>query len=43
MIVVGAGGHAKVVVASARAAGFRVVGVVDDDATRWGTEVLGVA
>ncbi len=31
------------VVATARAAGFVVSGVVDDDATRWGTQVLGVA
>lgn len=31
------------VVASARAAGFRVVSVVDDASARWGHEVLGVA
>jgi sugar O-acyltransferase (sialic acid O-acetyltransferase NeuD family) len=43
LIVVGAGGHAKVVVASARAAGFRVVGIVDDNVARWGTQVFGVA
>lgn len=42
LIVVGAGGHAKVVVATARAAGFRVLAIVDDDVARWGTSVLGV-
>jgi sugar O-acyltransferase (sialic acid O-acetyltransferase NeuD family) len=42
LIVVGAGGHAKVVVATARAAGFRVVAIVDDDAARWGASLLGV-
>ena len=42
LIVVGAGGHAKVVVATARAAGFRVVAVVDDARVRWGGAVLGV-
>jgi sugar O-acyltransferase (sialic acid O-acetyltransferase NeuD family) len=43
LIVVGAGGHAKVVVATARAAGYRVVAIVDDARPRWGTQVLGVA
>jgi sugar O-acyltransferase (sialic acid O-acetyltransferase NeuD family) len=42
LVVVGAGGHAKVVVASARAAGFQVVAVVDDARARWGTQLLGV-
>jgi sugar O-acyltransferase (sialic acid O-acetyltransferase NeuD family) len=42
LIVVGAGGHAKVVVASARAAGFRVVALVDDARPRWGDQLLGV-
>src|SRR5262245_59595720 len=42
LIVVGAGGHAKVVVATARAAGFQVTAVVDDAADRWGSTVLGV-
>lgn len=43
LIVVGAGGHAKVVVATARAAGFQVTAVVDDATERWGTTVLGIA
>lgn len=42
LIVVGAGGHAKVVVATARAAGLAVVSVVDDAERRWGEQVLGV-
>lgn len=42
LIVVGAGGHAKVVISTARTAGFRVVAVLDDDRERWGTQILGV-
>jgi sugar O-acyltransferase (sialic acid O-acetyltransferase NeuD family) len=36
LIVVGAGGHAKVVVATARAAGWTVTAIADDDRARWG-------
>jgi len=43
LIVVGAGGHAKVVVAAARAAGFRVVAISDDVRLRWGDRLLGIA
>ncbi|MGN6103562.1 MAG: acetyltransferase [Kofleriaceae bacterium] len=43
LVVVGAGGHAKVVIATARAAGFEVTAVVDDDQARWGGALLGVA
>jgi sugar O-acyltransferase (sialic acid O-acetyltransferase NeuD family) len=43
LVVVGAGGHAKVVVATARAAGFHVVAIVDDAPARWGGCLLGVA
>lgn len=42
IVVVGSGGHAKVVIATARAAGMHVVGVVDDAPARWGELVLGV-
>jgi sugar O-acyltransferase (sialic acid O-acetyltransferase NeuD family) len=42
LIVVGAGGHAKVVIATARAAGWDVARIVDDDRARWGTRLLGV-
>lgn len=43
LVVLGSGGHAKVVVATAAAAGFDVRSVLDDDRGRWGCEVLGVA
>jgi sugar O-acyltransferase (sialic acid O-acetyltransferase NeuD family) len=43
VVVIGSGGHAKVVIATARAAGFTVAGVVDDDPARWGQHVLGVS
>lgn len=39
--VVGAGGHAKVVVATLQAAGYDVRGLFDSDASLHGTEVLG--
>jgi len=39
---VGAGGHAKVVIATVRAAGGDVVAAYDDDQTRWGQLILGV-
>ncbi len=42
LTIVGAGGHAKVVLATARAAGFTDVALVDDDPARHGSEVLGV-
>lgn len=40
--VLGAGGHAKVVVATLRAAGWEVVAAYDDAGERRGREVLGV-
>lgn len=39
--VVGAGGHAKVVLDTLRAAGYTVAGILDDDKARHGTDVLG--
>lgn len=42
VVVIGAGGHGKVVVATLQAAGRRVAEVWDDDPERWRTEVLGV-
>lgn len=42
VVVVGAGGHGKVVVATLQAAGGRVAELWDDDPERWGAEVLGV-
>lgn len=41
--IVGSGGHAKVVIATAQAAGHEITGVFDDDASRWGQTVLGIA
>ncbi len=42
IIVVGAGGHAKVVIATVRAAGGEVVAAYDDDRGHWGRQILGV-
>jgi sugar O-acyltransferase (sialic acid O-acetyltransferase NeuD family) len=42
LTVVGGGGHAKVVIATARAAGWNVRAVVDDDRATWGARLLGV-
>ncbi len=41
-IVVGAGGHGKVVVATLQAAGYEVEAVLDDDRSKFGQVVLGV-
>lgn len=42
LFVLGAGGHAKVVIATMQAAGHRVAAVLDDDASKWGGKILGV-
>ncbi len=42
IVVIGAGGHAKVVVALCKAAGVVVDRIVDDDLSRDGTTLLGV-
>jgi sugar O-acyltransferase (sialic acid O-acetyltransferase NeuD family) len=41
--VIGSGGHATVVIATAEAAGFRIASVHDDAESRWGQRVLGHA
>jgi sugar O-acyltransferase (sialic acid O-acetyltransferase NeuD family) len=41
--VIGAGGHAKVVIATLQAAGFEVTAALDDDQSKWGSELLGIA
>ncbi len=41
-VVLGAGGHAKVVVATLQACGFDVAAVFDDDPSRTGASVLGI-
>jgi len=40
--IIGAGGHAKVVIATLRMAGYKVFVALDDDRLKWGSEVLGV-
>lgn len=40
--VIGAGGHAKVVLSTLRAGGFRVRACFDDDPGKWGHSLLGV-
>lgn len=42
VVVLGAGGHAKVVIATMEEAGIPVSFVLDDDPAKWGTEILGV-
>jgi sugar O-acyltransferase (sialic acid O-acetyltransferase NeuD family) len=39
--ILGAGGHAKVVIATAEAAGFEIGGVFDDQEEKWNQEILG--
>jgi sugar O-acyltransferase (sialic acid O-acetyltransferase NeuD family) len=43
LVVVGAGGHAKVVVATARAAGREIAAVLDDDPDRFKTDFCGLS
>ncbi len=42
VVVIGAGGHARVVIATLQAAGHTVQAVYDDNPAVWGTEILGV-
>lgn len=42
-VVIGGGGHAKVVIAAIQSAGDRVLHVLDDDPSRWGSSLLGCA
>jgi sugar O-acyltransferase (sialic acid O-acetyltransferase NeuD family) len=42
VVVIGAGGHGKVVVSSLLAARVNVPFVLDDDRQKWGTDVLGI-
>ena len=42
VIVIGAGGHAKVVISTLVAAGYRVLTAYDDDVSKWGKAILGV-
>lgn len=40
--VIGAGGHAKVVLATLRACGYAAWAIFDDDPAKWGSDLLGV-
>jgi len=42
VFVIGAGGHAKVVVSLLQECRMHVAGLFDDDPQKWGTEILGV-
>ncbi|MGH7171584.1 MAG: acetyltransferase [Gemmataceae bacterium] len=42
IVVLGGGGHAKVVISTLQAAGHIVAAVLDDDVRKWGSAVLGV-
>src|SRR5260370_16976041 len=42
VVVIGAGGHAKVLISALTASGRSVAAVVDDDDTKWGTHAQGV-
>jgi len=42
LVVIGGGGHAKVVIATARAAGYEVIGILDEDETKHGKVILDV-
>lgn len=41
IVVLGAGGHAKVIIAAVEALGWKIAGVFDDDSSLWNTYVLG--
>jgi len=41
-IIIGAGGHAKVVAATALDLGIIIDGIYDDDPEKWGTSILGM-
>lgn len=42
VVVIGAGGHAKVLISALTASGRSVTAVVDDDDTKWGTDAQGI-
>jgi sugar O-acyltransferase (sialic acid O-acetyltransferase NeuD family) len=42
LAILGAGGHAKVVAATATACGYELVGFLDDDSKKWTTELQGI-
>jgi sugar O-acyltransferase (sialic acid O-acetyltransferase NeuD family) len=42
VLVIGAGGHSKVVISALQAAGIAIEAVYDDDPAKWGQKLLGV-
>lgn len=42
VVVIGAGGHSKVVISALQAAGISIDAVYDDDPQKWGRKILGV-
>lgn len=42
LFILGAGGHAKVVLATALEAGWEVLALLDDNPTKWGERLLGI-
>lgn len=42
VVLIGAGGHAKVVVSTCRAAGYEVTALYDDNPAAWGTGLWGI-
>ncbi|MEN3001406.1 MAG: acetyltransferase [Armatimonadota bacterium] len=42
LLVIGAGGHAKVGISTARALGYTVAAIYDDDPAKWGKQLMGV-
>ncbi len=42
VVVLGAGGHAKVVISTLRAAGYEIEAVFDDDVVKHGTKIMGM-
>jgi sugar O-acyltransferase (sialic acid O-acetyltransferase NeuD family) len=42
IVVVGAGGHAKVILSAAMECGLRISFIIDDDEAKWGKEIFGI-
>lgn len=41
IVIIGAGGHAKVVIATALDCGYKIIFVLDDDPLKWGKKIMG--
>jgi len=42
VVIIGAGGHAKVVIATLQAVGYRISALLDDDMAKFGNKIMGV-